>query len=137
VVRDGDHPHLVPTWVDVREFIATTDRVRSARGPRAVQPAYAALALHDGPLLPTDPYATWAEEIRDQVEYRQLATLDLIAADAIARGSHREALTALENAEQHDPGNSDREARIAQQLLELGHARAAEFLARRSGRPNP
>ena len=86
VVRDGDHLHLVPAWVDVREFLAATDRVRSARGPRAVQLAYAALALHDGPLLPTDPYATWAEEIRDQVEYRQLATLDLIAADAIARG---------------------------------------------------
>ena len=136
VVRDGDHLHLVSAWVDVREFLAATDRVRSARGPRAVQLAYAALALHDGPLLPTDPYATWAEEIRDQVEYRQLATLDLIAADAIARRSHREALTALENAEQHDPGDPDREARIAQQLQELGHARAAEFLAKRAGRPS-
>src|SRR5579862_2209621 len=137
VVRDGDQLRLVSAWVDVREFLAATDRVRSARGPRAVQLAYAALALHDGPLLPTDPYAGWAEEIREQVEYRQLATLDLIAADAIARGSHREALTALENAEQHGPGNSDREARIAQELQELGHARAAEFLARRAGRPNP
>ena len=137
VVRDGDHLRLVPAWVDVREFLAATGRVRSARGPRAVQLAYAALALHDGPLLPTDPYAPWAEEIRDQVEYRQLAALDLIAADAIARRSHREALTALETAEQHDPGNSDREARIAEQLQELGHARAAEFLARRAGRPNP
>ncbi len=135
VTRDGDHLRLAPAWVDVREFLTATDRVRSARGARAVQLAYAALALHDGPLLPTDRYAAWAEEIRDQIEYRYLATLDLIAADAIARGSHREALTALESAEQHDPGNADREARIAQELQQLGQARAAEYLARRAERP--
>ena len=136
VLRQEDHLRLVPAWVDVREFLTATDRVRGARGPRAVLLAYAALALHDGPLLPTDLYASWAEEVRDQVEYRQLAMLDLVAADAMARESHREALTALEHADQQDPGNADREARIAQELQALGHARAAEFLARRTSRPN-
>jgi DNA-binding SARP family transcriptional activator len=135
VIRDGDHLRLLPAWVDVREFLAAGDRVRSARGARAVQLAYATLALYDGPLLPTDRYAAWAEEIRGQVDYRYLATLDLIAADAIARGSHREALTALESADQYDPGNSEREARIASELHELGHRRAAEYLTRRE-RPN-
>ena len=137
VIRDEDHLRLVSAWVDVREFLAVTDRVRGARGARAVQLAYAGLALHNGPFLPTDPYAGWAEETRSQVEYRQLAMLDLIAADAITRGSHREALTALEVAEQHDPGNSEREARIAEQLQHLGHAAAAEFLARRAARQKP
>ena len=137
VVRDDAHLRLAPAWVDVREFLAATDRVRGARGPRAVQLAYAALALHDGPLLPTDRYAAWAEEPRDQIEYRHLAMLDLIATDAIARGSHREALTALEAAEQHDPGNPDRETRIAEQLQELGHTRTAEYRARRAGGDSP
>jgi DNA-binding SARP family transcriptional activator/tetratricopeptide (TPR) repeat protein len=136
VVRDEDHLRLIRAWVDVREYLAATDRVRSARGPRAVRLAYAALALHSAPLLPTDRYAAWADEIRDVVEYRLLATLDLLANDAVARGSLQEALTALEAATQHDPGNPEREARIAQQLKELGRTHTAEYLARRAERPN-
>jgi hypothetical protein len=131
VVRDGDHLRLIPAWVDVREFLATTDRVRSAPGARAVQLAYAALALHDGPLLPTDRYAAWAEETRHLVQYRHLVLLDLIAADALARGARQEALAALETAARHEPGNRDREVMIAEQLRELGHTRAAEYLAAR------
>ncbi|HEY4349338.1 MAG TPA: hypothetical protein VGM80_17310 [Gaiellaceae bacterium] len=126
VIRDEDHLHLIPAWVDVREFLAVTDRARSARGPRAVELSYAALALHDGPLLPTDPYAAWAEELRDQVGYRHLATLELIAADASARGSHQEALTALESAAQYDRTSHGAGGRIAQQLEALRRARIAE-----------
>ena len=66
---------LVPAWVDVREFLAIGNRVRGAIGSRAVQLAYAALALRTGPLLPSDPYAGWAEEARAQVRYRYLALL--------------------------------------------------------------
>ena len=102
VRRDDDHLRLIPAWIDVREFLGVTDRARSARGARAVQLAYAALALHGGPLLPTDPYAAWAGEVRDQVGYRHLVALDLIATDAAARGSHQEAITALEAAAQYD-----------------------------------
>lgn len=134
VVRDEDHLRLIPAWVDVREYFVATDRVRSARGPRAVRLAYAALALHSAPLLPTDRYAAWAEGTRDQVEYRLLAILDLLANDAIARGSLQEALTALEAATQHDPGNPEREARIAEQLKELGRMHTAEYLTRRAER---
>jgi hypothetical protein len=111
-----------------------TDRARSARGGRAVQLAYAALALHDRPLLPTDPYAAWADEIRDQVGYRHLLALDLIATDAAARGSHQEAITALEAASQYGVGSHDRDAEIAQLLRDLGRPRIADFLARRSAR---
>ena len=117
VIRDEDHLRLVPAWVDAREFLAVTNRIRSR--PQALQLAYTALALHDGPLLPTDRYAAWAEETREQIDYRHLAALDLIATTANAQGSHHEALTALETAAQLDPGNPDRQARISDQLRHI------------------
>jgi DNA-binding SARP family transcriptional activator len=123
VIRDGETLRLVPAWVDVREFLAFGNRVRGATGTRAVQLAYAALALHRGPLLPSDPYAAWAEETRVQVSYRQLALLDLVAADAAARGSHQEALTALEAALAEDPDDEDRRAAVAEQLEAVGRRR--------------
>ena len=119
VVRDGATLRLVPAWVDVREFLATGNRVRGAGGTLAVRLAYAALALHSGPLLPSDPYAGWAETVREQVSYRHLALLDLVTADATARGSHQEALTALEAALEEDPGAPERRAALMQHRHEL------------------
>jgi DNA-binding SARP family transcriptional activator/tetratricopeptide (TPR) repeat protein len=119
VVRDGETLQLVPAWVDVREFLAAGNRVRGARGSRAVRLAYAALALHSGPLLPSDPYVGWAEETREHVRYRHLVLLDQVAADAAARGSHQEALTALEAALAEDPDAEERRAAIARHLQAL------------------
>ena len=129
VTRSGDTLALVPAWVDVREFHAAADRVRPRRGSSSVQHAYAALALHSGPLLPGDPYAAWAQEARDDVEYRHLALLDLVAADAAARGSHQEALTALEAAREQDPSDPERDSRIAVLLRALGRDGAARYLS--------
>ncbi len=129
VIRAGEHLRLAPAWVDVREFIAAADRVRAASGPRAVQRAYAALALWHDPLLPSDPYAAWAQEIRAQAEYRHLAMLDLVAADAIRRRSHQEALTALEAAMRADPDDTVRPVKAAEQLRELGLEATADYLA--------
>ncbi|HTU30374.1 MAG TPA: BTAD domain-containing putative transcriptional regulator [Solirubrobacteraceae bacterium] len=128
VVRSDDTLRLVPAWVDVREFHIAADRGRPTRGSSSVQYAYAALALHSGPLLPADPYAEWAQEARDQAEYRHLALLDLVAADAAARGSHQEALTALEAAREEDPFDPDRNSEIARQLRALGRDGAARYL---------
>ena len=125
VVRDGETLRLVPAWVDVREFLARGKLVRGARGARAVRLAYGALALHSGPLLPSEPYAAWAEEAREQVSYRHLALLDLVTADATARGSHQEALTALEAALEEDPGAPDRRAALMQHRHELRAHRIA------------
>jgi tetratricopeptide (TPR) repeat protein len=119
VVRDGEMLRLVPAWVDVREFLTLGNRVRGVDGVRAVRLAYGALALHQGPLLPSDPYAAWAEEVREQVSYRHLALLDLVIADATARGSHQEALTALEAALEEDPGAPDRRTALMQHRNEL------------------
>jgi DNA-binding SARP family transcriptional activator/tetratricopeptide (TPR) repeat protein len=120
VVRNGDTLQLVPAWVDLREFLAIGNRVRGASGTRAVQLAYSALALRSGPLLPSDPYAAWAEEPRIQVGYRYLALLDLVARDAAARNSHQEALTALEATLEEDPDSEHRHRARAEQLQALG-----------------
>jgi len=120
VVRDGEQLRLVPAWVDVREFLAAADRVRRTRGPRAVRLAYTALAVCTGPLLPTDPYASWTDEIRARIAEAQLALLDLIAGDAAARGSHQEALTALDAALEHDPDDGRRRVARARHLAALG-----------------
>jgi tetratricopeptide (TPR) repeat protein len=119
VVRNGDVLQLVPAWVDVREFLAIGNRVRGAIGTRAVQFAYAALAICTGPLLPSDPYAGWAEEPRARVRYRYLALLDLVARDAAARHSHQEALTALEAALDEDPDDDQHRRARAEQLRAL------------------
>ncbi len=130
ILRDGETLRLLPAWVDVREFLAADGRVRGAHGARAVQLAYGALALRTGPLLPADPYAEWAASTRDQVRYRLLALLDLVAADAVARGSHQEALTAMELAYEEDPEGSGRRDAISEQLQALGRPAAAEYRAR-------
>ena len=133
VVRDGDRLSLVPAWVDVREFIAAADRVGSARGARAVQLAYAALALWSGPPLPTDAYAEWAGPIRDLLHYRHLTLLDLITVDADQRGSHQEAVAALTAALEQDRHDRDRYDRLAEHLLSLGRTATAQYLAMRAG----
>jgi DNA-binding SARP family transcriptional activator len=123
VVRDGETLRLIPAWVDAREFLEIGKLVRGARGGRALQLAYAALALHTGPMLASDPYAEWAEEPRTQVRYRHLALLDLVAANAAARGSHQEALTALEAALEEDPDAEERRASVLEHLQALGRRR--------------
>lgn len=125
VVRDGETLRLIPAWVDVREFLAAGKRVRGASGARAVRLAYAALALHSGPLLPSDPYAEWAEETRVQVRHRYLALLDVVAVEAAARNSHQEALTALEAALAEDPDAEDRRAAMTRHLQALRVTSAA------------
>ena len=136
VVRDGDSLRLMPAWIDTGEFLAVADRVRSARGPRAVQLAYAALALRTGPLLPDDQYTEWAQDARDLIDARHLELLDLIADDAAARNSHQEALTALEAALAEDPEDAGRQQAIIEQLRALGRHQAADHRAQRfSGQP--
>lgn len=128
VIRDGDNLRLVPAWVDLREFRRASERVRAARGSRATQLAYAALALRTGPLLPGDPYAEWAQDARDQAEYRYLELLDLVADAASVRGSHQEALSALEAALAEDPEDDDRRTAMAGHLDALGRHRAARHV---------
>ena len=129
IVRDGETLRLLPAWVDVREFLTASRRVRGARTPRAVQLAYSALALHEGALLPSDPYASWTEETREEVRHRYVELLDLVASDAAARSSHQEALTALEAASREDP-DDDRQEAINHHLQALRRHRSAGGVVR-------
>ncbi len=129
VLRDEDTLRLVPAWVDAREFLIAANAVRGLQAPRAVVLAYGALALHSGPLLPSDPYDAWAEDTRQQVSYRHLWLLDLVATDAARRGSHQEAVTALEAALEQDPNDAERRVALSDELQALGRHRAATFQA--------
>jgi DNA-binding SARP family transcriptional activator/tetratricopeptide (TPR) repeat protein len=128
VTREGDHLKLAPAWVDVREFLAAADRMRAAPGPRAIQLAYAALAIRSGPLLPTDEYANWAHVTREHVEYRHLTILDRIASDAASRGSHQEALTALDALLKEGYAESEHYATVRKHLLALGRVGTVSYL---------
>ena len=129
VEREGDHLLLVPAWVDVREFLAASNRVRGTTGSLAVQRAYAALALATGPFLPSDRYATWADDVRKLVEYRFLELLELVTDNATRTGSYHEALTALDAAQAASPDRAERYSAIVEQLQALGRQRTAEYVA--------
>jgi DNA-binding SARP family transcriptional activator len=138
VVRDGDRLRLADAWVDVRAFRDAAERARDAAGAHAVQLAYGALALRTGPLLPTDPYAAWALEARELTEHEYLKLLDLVAADAADRGSHQEALTALQAALAEDPMDEARRVAMSEHLVALRRHQAAEHVrggATRGPRP--
>jgi hypothetical protein len=68
VHRDGELLTLVPAWVDVLEFGSLLERFDALGGSRRIVLGWSALALAQrGPLLPGDPYAIWAEPVRERV----------------------------------------------------------------------
>jgi two-component SAPR family response regulator len=107
--------------------------VRSVNRVRAVQRAYAALALWGGPPLASDRYADWARDIRDQLDHGYLSLLDLISADAARHGSHQEAATAITAALVQAPHDSERYYDLAEHLIALGRHATAQHLARLAG----
>lgn len=128
VIREEDQIRLADAWVDVREFLAAADRVQAAHGARRIQLAYSALAIYAGPLLPFDEYADWAYDTREHVEYRYVTLLDIIATDAAERGSHQEALTALDAIRRLGHQEAGHVASVREHLLALGRRGAASLL---------
>lgn len=108
VLRNGERIELVPAWVDARAFQAAADRARAARGARAIGLAHAAVALWDGPSVPRDRYSEWIDPVLDRLRFRYLDLLDQIVADALRRGSRREARNALLAAMERDPHDTHR-----------------------------
>jgi len=113
VLRTGDRLELVPAWVDARAFQLAADRVRAARGARAIGLAHTAVALWSGLPPMRDRYSEWIDPVLDRIIFRYLDLLDHIAADAMRRGSRREARNALLAAIDCDPHGTHRRELLA------------------------
>ncbi len=132
VVRDADALALAQgTEVDAIAFERDAAAALSAGGPEMAGRARAALARYGGALLPDDGYEDWAAEPRERLRARQLALLDLLAAEAGERGELDEALRLLERATEEDRLDEARQLRVARLLLAQGRrGRALDVLRR-------
>jgi DNA-binding SARP family transcriptional activator len=134
VVRDGDAISLAPdVEIDALGFdrearIALAEPDRDHRAALAM----AAAARYAGDLLPDDPYEEWAAGPREKLRGRYLSLLDLLIADAEARGDVDEAIRLLERAGDADPLDDERPTRAARLLLSQGRRAAAEAAAARA-----
>lgn len=134
VVRDGDAISLAPNAEidalgfdrDARVALAEPDRDQRAAL------AMAAAARYAGDLLPDDPYEEWAAGPREKLRGRYLSLLDLLIADAEARGDVDEAIRLLERAGDADPLDDERPTRAARLLLSQGRRAAAEAAVARA-----
>lgn len=133
LVRDGEAIRLADhVRVDAFAFRGLADRVLTGAddGDPAIG-ARRALALYNGPFLPDDCYLDWTETPRVQLRRRQVALLDLLAAEAGRRGALMEAVHLLELALEADPLDDVRYLELAELLLAAGRrGRAAEMVDR-------
>lgn len=133
LVREGDALRVGDRIsIDALAFRAAADRVlMDAGSPGAPEGARFALARYRGELLPDDRYSDWAEAARQRLRRRQVALLDLLAADARRRGALLEAVHLLELAIEADPIDDVRYLEAADLLLAAGRrGRAAELVER-------
>lgn len=133
LVRDGEAIRIADNvWVDAFAFRGLADRVLTgAEEGDTVLAARRALGLYQGPFLPDDCYSDWTETPRQQLRRRQVALLDLLAADANRRGEVMEAVHLLELALEADPLDDVRYLELAELLLAAGRrGRAAEMVDR-------
>jgi ATP/maltotriose-dependent transcriptional regulator MalT/DNA-binding SARP family transcriptional activator len=134
VVRDRGSLRLAPgIEVDAIRFEEEAARALATGlpGERSAL-ARAALARYRGDLLPEDPYEIWAAGPRERLRRRYLSLLDVLAAEAEARGDTAEALRLLERGIDGDPYEQERYFRAARLLLGQGRRVAAARVLRRA-----
>lgn len=135
LVRDGDVVRLaddVAVDLAIFETLAADAVRRAAAGDAtAADSARAALAYHRGEFIPSSRYDDWIVAVREGVERRRLALLELLAADAERRGEADGMLAYLELAIQADPDDEERYLHGARALAALGrHGPALRLLER-------
>jgi len=118
--------------VDVESFETTTQQALSGDAAERVGLARRAASLYRGELLPGDRYEDWAAAARERLRRRYLALVDLLAADAEARGDVDEAVRQLEIAIGIEPLDDARSVRAARLLLAQGRRAGARELADRA-----
>jgi DNA-binding SARP family transcriptional activator len=125
VLRQGSRLRLDAGWIDVRAFGELADQALVGHDEHARARAVAALAIATGELLPTDPYAAWATEPREQFRRQRLGVLDLLASGAAERGRLDESGALLDEAIELDPYDESRYLQAAEYLTRLGRHVAA------------
>lgn len=135
LVRDGETLALAG-GVRVDGHLFEEDAQRALRmagaGDRAgVITARSALARYQGPLLPDDPYQSWAAAPRERLAALQLHLLDLLVDEARRAGDDEEALRLLQRGIEADRYEERRYLLAARILVDEGRrTRAAEMLVR-------
>lgn len=136
VVRSGDLLALADeVEVDAHRFEEDARRALTLGGrtDEAVGLASAAVATYHGELLPGDRFRDWTVGVRERLQRRFVALLDLLADAAASRGDADEALWLLERAIEHEPYDEERYLSAARVLLEAGRRGAAAMMLRRAG----
>ena len=130
VVRTHGAVALAPgVEIDFRKFEEEAAAALSAPADTRAGLARAALARSTGELLPADRYADWATVPRERIRRRQIALLDLVSDNAIARGDFDEADRLLDEAITADPLDEMRYVRLARALLAQGRLPRARRVA--------
>jgi DNA-binding SARP family transcriptional activator len=136
LVRDGEVIRVADgVRVDLVVFeslAAAALRRASAGDPSAADIARSALAHHRGEFAISNRYDDWIVPVRERVERRRVALLDLLAIDAEHRGDIDEMIAYLELAIHTEPENEQRYLRGARSLASLGRQGAALRLVERA-----
>ena len=131
VVRNGDALELAAdVVVDVAGFETAAEEALAAPAAARAGLARRAVALYRGELLPGDRYANWAAAPRERLRRRYLTLVDLLAADAEARGDLDEAVRQLDAGMAIEPLDDLRPARAARLLLSQGRRASARDVLR-------
>lgn len=144
VVRRGDALALDSrVTVDLRTFEEGASAAMAAtrrRDASAVSLVEGALSHYRADLLPEDTYRDWATGPRERLRRQRLELLDVLAADAEARGDVDRSVSLLSQAIEADPVDETRRVRLGWLLLGARRrsaavcvVRAAEELARDLG----
>ena len=136
VVRDGELLRIGPgTVLDLADFTTEAHQALALRRGderAAVAIARSAIARYRGPLLPGDPYETWAQEPRDRAQRTMLGILDLCAEAAARDGDLDESRRMIERTIELAPHDDHRYLKVATILHQQGRKGAALTVLRRA-----
>ena len=133
VVRTDGALRLAPeAQVDWKRFEQEATAAMAASPQARAGLARAALARSTGELLPADKYSEWATVPRERLRRRQLALIDVVSNDALARQDFDEAERLLDEAIALDPLDEERYVRLARALLAQGRVSRAQRVAQQA-----
>lgn len=114
---------LADVEVDVVRFIELADeglRAGPASGVDGARALEAAEALYVGEVLADEPYADWANELREAARTTYLQVCHALAQHAIASGDHETVVRLMLRAVEHDPYDEPAHLRIVAALAAAG-----------------